>query len=1036
MKMFPPFRLDTTNQCLWRLGDRGAAERVLMTPKAFAVLEYLVDRAGRLVTHDELLNAVWTGAVVEPQAVKKHILSVRSALGDRPKMSAFIETVPKRGYRFIAPVSELSASYPAASARTARGILVGRGASIEELRHLWQLASGGARQIVFITGEPGIGKTALAAEFRYQLAAEERVLRIAHGQCIEGYGSKEPYGPMLDALGGLCRGPQAEPIVRALVEEAPTWLAQLPGVIRPEHRSMLQRELLGATRERMLREICEAMESISAQIPLLLVLEDLQWADASTVDLISALARRRAPAKLLLLASSRPLDAEPPGYPLKVLMRELVIHRLCHELKPTALREADVEEYLNAQSPANLAPPGLSALVHRHSEGNPLFMVAALEHMNKRNLLTIADGRWQLHVPLDEIELAVPDDLRLMIEAQLERLSVHERTVLELASVAGATFSATLVGYALGADPHGVENLFEGLSRLHHVVRWVASRTFPDGSVMESYEFTHALYRQVLYERQLPGRRATLHRLIGERLAAIYATRIEDVAPELAYHFEQAADWSRSVEYLRLAAEIADRRLAPQHAVSLLSRALELANKLPERQRASTEAALLTALAADRMAAFDPYALETYETLAARAAQFGLIDVQAHALIDLSFYLSLYSAERSLDAASRALSLSDKQEPAERIHTRAACAFRRLLLSGWNADDAREFTAVHGEEGASVPTRRSDWVEVSLFRWLSGRYRDGLRLALEFRARVFEAAETPNLADFEQVSAAIATNRLFLGEWGDALDGLSVEMDRARRNDSSQRMYWVPILRAWVHLHALDFKGVLEICLPFAPLLRALEGTGTSELPAAVSLAQLHIAMICRGSAAAALGDSTQALEDLSNASRDMDRNIVLFDWYWRMQLEAALTQVWLAKGDLASADAAAKRLLERALTTADRTWQAIAWDVNARVALANGDQDRAMEYISNGVSTVQGVEVPLAAWQVHATATDIFERSGHRESATSHRDAGRDTILRLADSLGEHESLRETFLSAPRVAWLLSRKETAAAIAATTGPQ
>ncbi len=245
-------------------------------------------------------------------------------------------------------------------------------------------------------------------------------------------------------------------------------------------------------------------------------------------------------------------------------------------------------------------------------------MVAALEHMNKRNLLTLAHGRWQLHVPLDEIEFAVPDDLRLMIEVQLERLSATERTVLELASVAGATFSATIVGHALGIEPRDVENLFEGLSRLHRVIKWVASLTFPDGGVMESYEFTHALYRQVLYERQLPGRRATLHRLIGERLAAMHASRIEDVAPELAHHFERAADWSRSIEYLRLAADIADRRLAPQHAVALLSRALELVNKLPESARAATEAGLLTALAADRMAAFDPAALETYETLAAR----------------------------------------------------------------------------------------------------------------------------------------------------------------------------------------------------------------------------------------------------------------------------------------------------------------------------------------------------------------------------------------------------------------------------------
>jgi DNA-binding winged helix-turn-helix (wHTH) protein len=126
MKIFPPFRLDTVNQCLWRRGDTGRDERVLLTPKAFAVLAYLVEHAERLVTHDELLEAVWPGAVVEPQAVKRHILAVRSALGDRPKQSVFIETVTKRGYRFIAPVSAPNAPSPTVSTNTAQGTLVGR----------------------------------------------------------------------------------------------------------------------------------------------------------------------------------------------------------------------------------------------------------------------------------------------------------------------------------------------------------------------------------------------------------------------------------------------------------------------------------------------------------------------------------------------------------------------------------------------------------------------------------------------------------------------------------------------------------------------------------------------------------------------------------------------------------------------------------------------------------------------------------------------------------------------------------------------
>src|ERR1700686_4012183 len=147
---------------------------------------------------------------------------------------------------------------------------------------------------------------------------------------------------MLDALGRLCRGPQAEPIVQILSTEAPTWLAQLPALLTREHREMLRREILGATRERMLREIGDALESITAETALLLMLEDLQWVDDSTVDLISALARRRTPAKLMLLATCRPLGAELPS---KALISDLVVRRFCRKIDLTPLSEAEVEEY-------------------------------------------------------------------------------------------------------------------------------------------------------------------------------------------------------------------------------------------------------------------------------------------------------------------------------------------------------------------------------------------------------------------------------------------------------------------------------------------------------------------------------------------------------------------------------------------------------------------------------------------------------------------------------------------------------------------
>ena len=153
-----------------------------------------------------------------------------------------------------------------------------------------------------------------------------------------------------------------------------------------------------------------------------------------------------------------------------------------------------------------------------------------------------------------------------------------------------------------------------------------------------------------------------------------------------------------------------------------------------------------------------------------------------------------------------------------------------------------------------------------------------------------------------------------------------------------------------------------------------------------------------------------------------MDRQTLFFGWYWRIPLAAGLTGLWLAKGDRARARLEAERFLELSLATAERTWQGLAWEANARVALADQDYGRARECIGKAVSTVRGFEVPLAAWKVHATAAHIEEESGNLESARFHRDLSRATILRLANSLSEQQPLREIFLSAPAVARILGR--------------
>ena len=205
---------------------------------------------------------------------------------------------------------------------------------------------------MLIDGEAGIGKTALVDEFERRVAGNVPDLRIARGQCIEDFGGTEPYYPALQAVGELCHTSSRESVVAALAEHAPTWLVQFPALLTPERREILQREILGATRQRMVREICDALEAMASTQPLMLVFEDLHWVDPSTIDLISALARRRSAARLILLGTSRPVDA---GHPLNRMHQDLVVHRLCQEILLDPLTERAVARVLEVAGVAGVS---------------------------------------------------------------------------------------------------------------------------------------------------------------------------------------------------------------------------------------------------------------------------------------------------------------------------------------------------------------------------------------------------------------------------------------------------------------------------------------------------------------------------------------------------------------------------------------------------------------------------------------------------------------------------------------------------------
>jgi DNA-binding winged helix-turn-helix (wHTH) protein/predicted ATPase len=581
---FEGYHLDPRNECVWR-----GEQALHLTTKAFRVLRYLVESAGQLVTKDALFQAVWPDIAVSDAALTTCIGEIRKALGDTAQAPRFIAMVHRRGYRFIAPVTPVALSAtPAAPASpplplspVPLSLLVGREAELTRLRDWLAQARRGARQVVFVTGEAGMGKTTVVDAF-LATAASDVPVSVAWGQCIAHYGAGEAYLPVLDALGRLCRPPGNERLLALLGQYAPTWLVQMPALLNTADLEALQRRVLGTTRERMLRELAEALETMTVEQPLVLVLEDLHWSDHATLDLITWLARRREPAQLLLLGTYRPVDVIVHGHPLQAVKQDLALHRQCVELQLEGLSEVSVAAYLARRFPGSALPTGLARMLHQRTEGQPLFLVQVVDAWVQHGWVAEVAGQWVVQVGPAVLETGVPESMRQMIVQQLDGCSAEAQRVLEAASVVGIAFSTAAVEAGVEAAVGEVEEQCEALVRRGQFLEACGVEEWPDGTVAGRYGFVHALYQQVVYDRLPVGRRLALHRRIGLRLEAGYGGQASEQAAALAVHFDRGRDTAWAVHYLQQAAVNALGRYAYHEAVAHLTRALELLATLPE----------------------------------------------------------------------------------------------------------------------------------------------------------------------------------------------------------------------------------------------------------------------------------------------------------------------------------------------------------------------------------------------------------------------------------------------------------------------
>jgi DNA-binding winged helix-turn-helix (wHTH) protein len=669
---FGEHQLDLARQRLWR-----GPTAVELRPKAWQALLHLVQQPGALVRGDELFELLWPQQDVGPKALTNLIGELRSALGDDPAAPHIIQTVHRRGYRLIAPLRHGSVASAlrsatvsglpsppvsgrpdptaAGSAATApaRGpcLFVGRETELATLARLLDAACNGQRQMLLLGGEAGLGKTALIDAFVARLGPAGVLL--GRGQCVEQAGEREAFGPLLGLLAHLAAGPGAAQVLPQLRRCAPSWLVQMPWLLGEQGASeaqQLRRKLGGAGAGRMVRECGALLETLSLQTPLVLVLEDLHWADAATVDLLAHLAQGQAPARLLLLASHQPVQAALRDHPMVGMARRLHAQRQLVPLHLQPLAAPEVAALLDQRFASPLLTRQLAPLALQHSEGNPLFLTAALDHLVDRGWLVPAVARtgievagddtgkaidsdgdsssgWRLTVDLHHLHLGLPEHLRLMVAARFEDLDAPTRELLQAASAIGMQFSVQTLQAALDRPALALEQACHALAQRQLFLRALPPVHWPDGSAGSGYAFVHDVYRRVLYDALPAARRRDLHRRIAERLEAGFGARAAEVAGPLASAYARAGLPEATARVLEMAAGVSAQRFAYAEAADALEASLQQLALLPDSEdHARTATRLNLALGPVTLAArglAHPRALQAFQAAEALARRTG-----------------------------------------------------------------------------------------------------------------------------------------------------------------------------------------------------------------------------------------------------------------------------------------------------------------------------------------------------------------------------------------------------------------------------
>ena len=460
---------------------------------------------------------------------------------------------------------------------------VGREAEREQMRHVYEQVHDGRGRILTVMGEPGIGKTVLVEDFVAELARVPERPFVVRGRCSERLAGSEAYLPVLEALDTLLHQSSWSSVHTLIKSVAPSWYLQVAHAEGSQDSVARVRDDVQTTsQERMKRELGALLQEASRLRPFVLFLDDLHWADASTIDMVNYLAGRFDQMRLLIVATYRPADMTIAQHPFLAVRDTLRARGSLEEIPLGFLEPRDVERYLAVAFPQHQFPPSLAELIHAKTEGGPLFMADVVRYLRDSGSIVEQDGSWVLARAESDAFRELPASIRSMIARKIEQLQEVDRKLLLAASVQGHEFDSAVVAEAIEMDPADVEERLDDLEHVHVFVKRIKEHEFPDLTLSLQYQFVHVLYQNALYATLQPTRRASLSGRVARALVTHYRGEHAASAGRLAALFESARDFGQSAQYFLEGARHAVGLVAFREALSLAERGLGVLRGMAE----------------------------------------------------------------------------------------------------------------------------------------------------------------------------------------------------------------------------------------------------------------------------------------------------------------------------------------------------------------------------------------------------------------------------------------------------------------------